>query len=114
MIQFNIMGLRHALETRDSRLYSIREMADHTNLSQDTISNIVRNKRAILDVRTFSKLVPYFQRNGLTICLGDFFRWGSEGLVSNIAFLITQLNPIPRYDNIAQETGIELDQARIR
>ncbi|MGB0389109.1 MAG: hypothetical protein ACPGWR_30165 [Ardenticatenaceae bacterium] len=112
MIQINVMGLKHALEMKDSRLYSNQEMASHTGVSGYTVNNLVRSKAAILDIRTFSKLVHYFQRKGLTISVGDFFRWEDEELVSNIGSLIVRLNPISTYSLIAEETAIPLSRLR--
>lgn len=106
------MKLKHALEIKYSSFYSNQQIANHTRLSPTTVSNILRGKTSMLHLRTFSRLAHYFQSQGLTICVGDFFRWEDEELVPNVGFLIVRLKPIPKHDNIAQETGIPFSRLK--
>ncbi len=108
IIQLNIMGLKHALEARDFRLYSNQEIAGNAGLSRDTVSKIVRNKTTILHLRTLRKLIFYFQKKGLVIEQGSFFCWQENELVSNIGPLMRRLDSIPTEKQIAQETHIPL------
>ena len=62
----------------------------------------------MLYLSTLSKLVRYFQREGLTIELGDFFCWQGEELALNVGPLISRLDPVPTNEEIAQDTGIPL------
>ena len=62
----------------------------------------------MLYLSTLSKLGRYFQREGLTIELGNFFCWQGEELVLNVGPLISRLDSIPTNEEIAQDTGIPL------
>ena len=66
----------------------------------------------MLYLSTLSKLVRYFQREGLTIELGDFFCWQGEELALNVGALISRLDPVPTNEEIAQDTGIPLLRVR--
>ena len=62
----------------------------------------------MLYLSTLSKLVRYFQREGLSIELGDLFCWQGEELVLNVGPLISRLDSVPTNEEIAQDTGIPL------
>ena len=108
VIHPNILRLKHLLIIQKNKKYLNRDISQGAQIHYNTIGNLVRGDITLLYLSTLSKLVRYFQREGLTIELGDFFCWQGEELALNIGLLISRLDPIPTDEEIAQDTGISL------
>ncbi len=108
----NFMALKHALETKKMHLVSNREIARNTSVDAKTVGKFIRADISLLYFSTLSKLLRYFQREGLTIELGDFFSWQKEQLLLDIGPLIRKLDPVPTEEEIAEDTGIPILRMR--
>ncbi len=104
----NFMALKHALETKKMHLVSNREIARNTSVDAKTVGKFIRADISLLYFSTLSKLLRYFQKEGLSIELGDFFCWQGEELASNIGPNIMKLDPVPTDEQITQDTGIPI------
>lgn len=108
MISPNFMALKHALESKKRRLVSNREIARNSRVNHKTIGRLIRTDISLLYANTLTKLILYFQQEGVTIELGDFFCWKGEELGPNIGPLFTRLDPVPTEEKVAEKTGIPL------
>jgi predicted XRE-type DNA-binding protein len=103
----NIMALKQAVEAKRSHLISNRKIARSAKLNRNTIGSLVRSDIKLLYLSTLTKLINYFQQEGLVIEIGNFFSWSDNGeLLLNIGSLIQKLDPIPTDSEIAEATGI--------
>lgn len=109
-IRINILSLKHLLMAKKNKRYLNSDLSKGAQIHYNTVGNLVRGDITLLYLATFSKLVHYFQKEGLSICLGDFFCWEDEGLASNIGPLISRLDPVPTNEQIAEDTGIPLSR----
>ncbi len=107
-IASNFMALKHALEIKKMHLVSNREIARNTSVDAKAVGKFIRSDISLLYFSTLSKFVHYFQKEGLSIELGDFFCWEGEELALNIGPLIAKLDPVPTTEEIAEDTGIPI------
>ena len=108
VIHPNILKLKRLLIIKNNKKYINRDISQGAQISYNTIGNLIRGNITLLYLSTLSKLVRYFQREGLTVELGDFFCWQGEELVLNVGPLISRLDSVPTNEEIAQDTGIPL------
>lgn len=103
----NIMALKQLIEVKRGDSISNRQIARAAKLNRKTIISLVQSEMRFLYLSTLTKLINYFQQEGLIIEIGDFFSWSDHGeLLLNIDSLIQKLDPIPTESDIAEATGI--------
>ena len=104
----NIMSFKHELEAKHHSLISNRDISRGSKVNHVTVGKLIKSDITLLYLSTFSKLIRYFEKQGATIELGDFFCWKGEELASNIGSLIARLDPVPTEEEVAEKTGIPL------
>ncbi len=72
-IKFNLFALRAKLESKDTRSYPWREIADAAGVHRNTMQNIAGNKTSNIDVEVAGKLLDFFHHEGMPITIADLF-----------------------------------------
>lgn len=73
MLQFNVDTLLRKLALQNGRDYDKSYVAMRTGLSRTTVSAITNNTSGRVDLSTLSRLLDFFDAEGMPVTVGDLF-----------------------------------------
>lgn len=72
-IEFNMLHLKHTIESKTGKPYSLTKIADEAQIHRNTIQRMAKNKTARIDLEVMAKLMTLFASLGIAIEPNDFF-----------------------------------------
>lgn len=71
--KFNLKQLIRQLEAQNNRDYEYQQIAKMCGLSRFTVASIANNGNVRIELSTISKLLAFFESQGMNITAGDLF-----------------------------------------
>lgn len=81
-LQYNLFNLKLDLEKSKGRPVTWLEVAEATDIHVNTLYNLARNRTKRLDLEIVTKLVHYFNQEGLQVQVSDLFQWVESDVAS--------------------------------
>lgn len=74
VIEFNLFELKQRLQLYQQKEVSLSQIARDSGLHRNTVERIFNNETSRIDLETVGRLLLYFQDQGLSVQIGDFFK----------------------------------------
>jgi DNA-binding Xre family transcriptional regulator len=70
-IKYNMLNLKHMLETKTERTYSWAKIAEEAHIHSNTILKMAKNETARVDLDILARLIVFFASVGIELTPND-------------------------------------------